>query len=73
MDVVALIGFSVVLEPLWGVQEFMVSMRQPLNQSSNLFSFCIQIFSGVVSVSSMLSVASICLIIYALSGVVFVL
>ena len=73
LDIVALVGFAVVLEPLLGVKEFIVSSNSRLAQSCVDDTRIPQIFSGVVSVFSMLSVASICLAIYALSGVVFVL
>ena len=37
LDIIALVGFAVVLEPLWGVKEFMVSTKGSSHDNDILF------------------------------------
>ena len=73
MDIVAIIGFSTVLEPLWGIKEFMVMYITHIL----ITFFCelttfhpllhVQIFSGVVGVVSLVSGVLATVILYAVS------
>ncbi len=67
LDVIALIGFSTVLEPLWSFREFLVSSGSWSHRSGHDMASLLQVFSAVVSVVSLLSGAMVSVLLYAIA------
>jgi hypothetical protein len=71
LDIVAIIGFSTILEPLWGLKEFLVSMQVYclFGGYTKLIILALfpQIFSGIVGGVSLASGVLVAVLLYAVS------